>query len=297
MSRKVHCLGAQATALATFNQRTPSKNVTGKRKKTKAVGSPSSPWAFSTILSDDADLDAEQILTGQLRRFQEENGKEKEAMVSSRYGAKCTPATVRRDRLAAEAERSAHAEEEALRQSQRQPLEEEHDENDRFVTFDYWKKRMLIHETSQSSQLRQHNENLRVQASGDRGKLRESELARQRATRRVVRRLTSKMTSTICHVIDSISMARAYQELLVGEKEQLLSEVRQMKKEVRVMEAKKKAAEENESKWFDALKRERLTRKMADLVSRFFWPHVCTFEMFALLFGTTEENPHRAKNA
>ena len=186
MSSKVHALGTQASALAKFHQRTPSNGDGRRREKKSPLGSPSSPWAFSTILSGDADLDAEEILKGQLRRFEEENGREKEQVVSSRYGSKITPATIRRKLLAEEAERSAHADEEAMRQSQRRPLDEEEDENDRFVTFDYWKKRMLVHETSQSTELRGHNESLRVQASGDREKLRESELARQRAARRVV---------------------------------------------------------------------------------------------------------------
>ena len=189
MSSRVHVLEAQAPVIAKLHQRTPSKHDGSSRQKKTPLGSPSSPWAFSTILSGDVDLDAEEILKGQLRRFEEENGKKKEEIVSSRYGSKITPATLRRKRLAEEAERSAHADEEALRQSQRRPLEEEEDENDRFVTFDYWKKRMLIHETSQSNELREHNEGLRVQASGDREKLRQCELARQRASRRVVSQL------------------------------------------------------------------------------------------------------------
>ena len=57
------------------------------------------------------------------------------------------------------------------------------------------------------------------------------------------------------------------QELLVGEKEQILTEMRAMKKQLLVMDIKKKEAEEKEAKWFEALKRERFTRKAADLVS------------------------------
>ena len=47
-----------------------------------------------------------------------------------------------------------------------------------------------------------------------------------------------------------------------------MKEMRQMKKEMLIMGMKKKEAEEKQEKWFDALKRERFTRKAADLVSK-----------------------------
>lgn len=161
-----------------------------------------------------------------------------------------TPASVARDERRALEERERDAYTYDLGLSQANPVLEsvfarpgegvDGDANDRFVTFDYWKKKMLLNEVQQTARLQELNKKLRAVAEHESATRMEAEQSQQR----LVRKLENEV----------IARGKIQDEL----REALVACEKAKKLQVE--------AEAIAEKWIKNIKRERLTRKKADLM-------------------------------